>query len=93
MGASYSLTGFRYLPRQDTDDHGMVAKYEFYASTDSADWGTAVATGSFNSDRKEKRVTFTAKTARYLRFVALSEINGADWTSVAELDAIGTPAP
>ncbi|MET0793416.1 MAG: discoidin domain-containing protein [Polyangiaceae bacterium] len=89
MGASYSLTGFRYLPRQDTDDHGMVAQYEFYASADSANWGTAVATGTFNTDRKEKRVPFAAKTARYLRFVALTEINGEAWTSVAELDAIG----
>ncbi len=93
MGASYSLTGFRYLPRQDTDDHGMVAQYEFYASTDSSNWGTAVATGTFSSSRKETRVPFAAKTARYLRFVALSEINGKDWTSVAELDAIGTAAP
>jgi hypothetical protein len=93
MGASYDLTGFRYLPRQDKDDHGMVAKYEFYASTDKTNWGTAVATGTFNSDRNEKRVMFTTKTARYIRFVALSEINGQPWTSVAELDAIGTPTP
>lgn len=90
MGASYSLTGFRYLPRQDTDDHGMVAQYEFYASADSSNWGTAVATGTFTSTRNETRVPFAAKTARYIRFVALSEINGNDWTSVAELDAIGT---
>ncbi len=91
MGASYSLTGFRYLPRQDTDDHGMVAQYEFYASTDSTNWGTAVATGTFTSSRTETRVPFAAKTARYIRFVALSEINGKAWASVAELDAIGTP--
>jgi hypothetical protein len=53
-------------------------------------WGSAVATGTFNSDRTEKRIAFPAKAARYIRFVALSEINGQPWASVAELDAIGT---
>ena len=32
---------------------------------------------------------FASKVARYVRFVALSEINGGDWASVAELDLIG----
>ena len=68
----------------------MVAQYQFYASTDRSNWGTAVATGTFNSDRNEKRVTFARKTARYVRFVALSEINGEDWASLAELDVIGS---
>jgi len=87
LGATYTLKGFGYLPRQDKDDHGMVADYQFYVSTDSSNWGTAVATGTFNSDRTQKRVTFaTAQTGRYIRFVALSEINGKPWTSVAELD-------
>jgi hypothetical protein len=89
LGATYALTGFRYLPRQDKDDHGMVAQYQFYAGTDRTNWGTAVASGTFNSDRTEKRVMFTSKPARYVRFVALSEINGQPWTSVAELDLIG----
>jgi len=89
LGASYALTGLRYLPRQDKDAGGMVAQYQFYASTDRTGWGTAVASGTFNSDRNEKRVMFTSKTARYVRFVAISEINGGDLTSVAELDLIG----
>jgi len=89
LGTKYALTGFRTLPRQDKDDHGMVAQYQFYASTDRTNWGTAVASGTFNSDRNEKRVMFTSKTARYVRFVAQSEINGQPWASVAELDLIG----
>jgi len=32
---------------------------------------------------------FTRKTARYVRFVALSEINGNPWASVAELRMVG----
>ena len=89
LGASYALTGFRTLPRQDKDDHGIVAQYQLYASTDRSNWGTAVASGTFNSDRNEKRVMFTSKAARYVRFVAVSEINGGAWASVAELDMIG----
>ena len=89
LGATYALDGFAYLPRQDKDDHGMVAQYQFYASTDSTNWGAAVASGTFNSDRTRKTVTFTRKIARYIRFVALSEINGQPWASVAELDLVG----
>jgi hypothetical protein len=90
LGASYELTALRYLPRQDKDDHGMVAQYQFYVSSDPANWGTAVASGTFNSDRTEKIVAFTKKAGRYVRFVASSEINGGDWASVAELDLVGT---
>ena len=61
----------------------MVASWQFYASTDKTSWGTAVATGVFNADTSEERVMFTKTTARYVRFVALSEINGNAWASVA----------
>ena len=78
LGATYALDGFAYLPRQDKDDHGMVAQYQFYASTDSTNWGAGpVATGLSlqRPTASEKPVMFTRKTARYIRFVALSEIN------------------
>jgi hypothetical protein len=89
LGATYALDAFAYLPRQDKDDHGMVAQYQFYASTDATNWGAAIASGTFNSDRTRKTVMFTRKTARYIRFVALSEINGQPWSSIAELDLVG----
>ncbi|HLK90226.1 MAG TPA: discoidin domain-containing protein [Polyangia bacterium] len=91
LGATYALDGFRYLPRQDGSTHGMVAKWQFYASTDKTNWGTAVASGVFGSDgdTSEARVMFTRTTARYVRFVALSEINGNPWASVAELRMVG----
>src|SRR5262249_5457173 len=88
LGATYAIQGFRYLPRQDKDDHGMVADYQFYGSMSSTNWGAAVATGTFNSDRTAKVVPFALTMARYIRFVALSEINGQPWASVAELDLV-----
>jgi hypothetical protein len=90
LGATYGLDGFRYLPRQDGSNHGMVATWQFYASTDKTNWGTAVATGTFNADTSEERVMFTRTTARYVRFVALSEIDGNPWASVAELRMVGS---
>ena len=89
LGASYAIDGFRYVPRQDKDDHGMVAGWQFYVSADKTNWGSAVASGVFNADRTEARVMFSRTTGRYVRFVALSEINGNPWTSVAELRVVG----
>jgi len=89
MGATYSLTEFAYLPRQDNNKNGLVGQYELYLSTDATDWGTAVKTGTFANDFSEKVVTFPAKTARYLRFRALSEVQGKEYTAVAELSVVG----
>jgi hypothetical protein len=91
MGATYNLTGMSYLTRQDGNDNGVVGQYEFYASTDSSNWGTAVKTGTFASDHTEKVVTFPSKVARYIRFRALSEIQGKQFTAVAELNVVGSP--
>jgi hypothetical protein len=90
LGATYNLTGMSYLTRQDDNDNGVVGQYEFYVSTDSTSWGTAVKTGTFASDHTEKVVTFASKAARYIRFRALSEIQGKQYTAVAELNVIGT---
>jgi hypothetical protein len=93
LGASYQVDGLRYMPRQDGNPNGTMAGYEFYVSPDGTTWGSAVAAGTFAADTTEKTVRFTAKTGRYVRLVALSEINGQAWTSAAELNVFGTVAP
>lgn len=97
LGASYSLTGFRYLPRQDFIAAGRVKNYEFYTSTDGSNWGTPVVTGiliSDPTDEDEKEVLFSAPvTARYVRFRALSEVKGGPWTSMAELNVLQVADP
>ena len=90
LGASYSLTGLRYTPRQDDNQNGMVKDYEFYVSSDKANWGTAVKTGSFGTDKAPTTVTFQAKSGRFIRFVALTEASGKAYSCVAELDVSGT---
>ena len=90
LGGQYQVDGVRYLPRQDGLPDGTIAGYQFYVSPDGTTWGTAVAAGTFAADRTEKIVRFPAKTGRYVRLVAVSEINGQPWTSAAELNVFGT---
>jgi F5/8 type C domain len=96
LGASYTISGFQYLPRQDGGTNGDVANYEFYVSTDGVNWGTAVASGTLivtASDVTQKQVTFTGVVGRYVRFRAMSEVHGGPWTALAELNVLGTAVP
>jgi len=90
LGASYSVTAMQYTPRSDGNQNGMVKDYEFYVSDGVTDWGTAVKTGTFGTSTTPTLVTFTAKTGRYIRFVGLNEVNGKNYTAVAELNVKGT---
>jgi beta-galactosidase len=86
MGQSYNVTAITYLARQDGNQNGMVKAYEFYLSNDKNNWGSAVVTGEFkNTTSLQTAKLSTAKTGRYLKLVAKSEINGRAWTSCAEL--------
>jgi len=89
LGSTYDITEFRYLPRED-GYNGDVSEYEFYVSDNTTTWGTAVATGTFPKTKTEKTVTFASKTGRYVRLVALSEVDGNPWTAIAELSVAGT---
>jgi hypothetical protein len=90
LGARYSLTGMQYTPRQDTDTYGMIGEYEFYVSDSTTDWGAPAKSGTFGTSKSPTLVDFPAQSGRYIRLVALSEINDAAYTSVAELDVVGT---
>lgn len=57
LGASHTLSAFRYLPRQDSDS-GRIAEYEFYVSQDGQQWGTPVAKGSFPNTANAQTVNF-----------------------------------
>lgn len=89
LNATYTLSTFKYLPRQDGNTNGRVKDYEIYVSTNASNWGTPVATGTFANDATEKVVSFTALNGRYIRFRALSEVNGNPWASAAEIKLAG----
>ena len=82
----YKVTAITYLSRQDGNQNGMVKAYDVYLSTDGSSWGTPAVSGEFKNTTALQVATLrTAKAARYLKFVAKSEINGNAWTSAAEI--------
>lgn len=94
MRSVTTVAGFQYLPRQDAPISGGVARYAFYVSNDSLNWGNPVATGRFISAKSEKEVLLDVPVEGcYFRFVALSEVNGGSYTCVAEIAIIYNPKP
>ena len=86
LGKACLLSGFVYVPRRNLAN-GRIAEYEFYVSKDGADWGAPAAAGVL--EQKTCRVLFKGPAAaRFIRLVALSEVNGNPWTAVAELDVV-----
>lgn len=82
------LKGLTYLPRQDVAN-GRVAAYEVFLSYDGKQWGKAVAKGLFKNSSQERKFSFQqSQQARFIRFVALSEVSGAKFVSIAELNVI-----
>ena len=96
MGALYDVSGFTYLPRQDSSNNGTILGYKFYVGNgsdcDNVEW-VEVASGTFDDSlsKEEKRVCFTVTTGRFVRLEAISEVNGGPWTSAAELNVLGEP--
>jgi len=83
-----SLAGFVYLPRQDMPN-GRIAEYEFQISADGENW-TTVKKGKLSDTTDLQKVRFEKPvSARHIKLVALSEVNGHIFTSIAEFDIIG----
>jgi len=81
------VRGLTYLPRQDMTN-GRIGQYEIHVSADGTDW-QKVAAGEWPNSPDLKTVRFESLvTARYLRLVALSEVSGQDFASVAELNVL-----
>lgn len=88
-GEMRTIKGFIYLPRQDGSMNGFVKEYSLEVSTDGKTWSDAVATGTFDSNKKAKRVELKIPVqARYIRFTCLSSQNGADFAGGAEFSII-----
>jgi beta-galactosidase len=87
LGQTKAFKAIAYLPRQD-GPNGRVAQYRFAVSDAAANW-TQVAEGRFpNTDKRQVVPLGQEVKARYLRFTALSELNGQDFASAAEIDIV-----
>ena len=103
LGAAYDLTGFQYLARQDNCSFGWIKQYEFYVSSDGVNWGSPVASGTFNYGNLSygcpgggvpaaMQIAFPKTTGQYVQLRALSEVSGNPWAVVAELNLLGSIA-
>ena len=84
------IRGFTYLPRTG-NLAGVVLTYRFEISVNGSDW-IVVADGEFGNIRNSpvlQEIEFTAPVrARYFRFTSLSEVNGQNHTSAAEIGVL-----
>jgi hypothetical protein len=88
LGRAVTLVGITYLPRQD-QANGRLADVEIFGSEDSNRWGGPVASARWRNASELETVRFpTPITARYLRLVAKSEVNGNPFAAMAELDVL-----
>lgn len=85
-GKPLKIAALIYTARTD-GDNGHVKDYELYASNDAQTWGNPVARGRVSNDQSEKSIRLEHPvTARYLKFVILSEQHNRPFASVAELE-------
>jgi hypothetical protein len=82
------LRGMTYLPRQDMTN-GRIARYEVHLSLNGKEWGPAAAAGTWPNDAARKIVQFAKpQDARFLKLVALSEVQGQPLAAVAEMNIL-----
>ncbi|MGF2949414.1 family 20 glycosylhydrolase [Microbacterium alcoholitolerans] len=96
LGEAQSVCGLVYTGRSSTGTggaNGRIGDYEVYASayvsTVDGEWGEAVSSGTFANTGDAQTAGFPAQSARYLKLVALSEVNGNPWATAGELAAAG----
>ncbi|MBN9503748.1 MAG: DUF4981 domain-containing protein [Armatimonadetes bacterium] len=87
LGSTMPIIAFEYLPRQG-QSNGRLGGYEFYVSGDGKTWGSPISAGNFPNSPEAQRVFFkNTVSARYIRIVALTEVGGSDFASIAEIRA------
>ena len=81
----YTVEKFTYQGRLD-GSNGRVASYEVYFSNDPNVWGEPAMSGQFANNSSVQSVNILSKPqARFLKFIAKSEVNGHNWASAAEI--------
>lgn len=91
LGSEYVLRGFHYLPRLDGCGNGTIKAYEVYVARSKKDFGDPVTQGTFSHVAENNVVSFSEPVkGRYFKLLALSEVNGTKWASVAELKLLGS---
>ena len=89
FGEEYKIYEFSYQTRLD-GENGRIKDFELYFSSDNVDYGIADTISQFVNTGAPQTITFsTPKVGRYMKLLALSEVNGNEWASAAEFDIKG----
>lgn len=93
LGEELNLKGFTYTPRKGATINGTIKAYSFHISADGKNWAEVIG-GKFDNIKNNpvKQSINFAKTvkAKFIKLVALSEINGNPWASAGEIAVITT---
>lgn len=93
MQTSRYVNALTYQPRQDGSFNGNIGEHKIYLSNDGVNWGDPVAIGTYLNDATTKRTVFANTNARFTRLFVLTEANGNQWASAAEINVEGAPGP
>jgi beta-galactosidase len=87
----HSVIGFDYISRQ-TNGNGRIGEYEIQFSNDGEVFKPFMR-GRFAATTERQRILFEepVENAAAMRIVALSELNGGPWASIAEIAFLGEP--
>lgn len=89
LGEERTISGLRYLARQDGGWNGALAKCEFFVGNSASGFSTRVAKTTFEKLKTSQETTWKPVSGRYLLIRILSEVNGGPWASISELGIIG----
>ena len=86
FNSEFKISEFTYHARQN-GENGRIKDMEIYFSSDPLDYGTADTVVVFENTAAPQKILFqNPKIGRYMRIIALSEVNGGPWSSAAEFD-------
>ena len=83
------VTGVQYLARQDKGWNGTFGKADFFLSQDKENFSDKPFAKTFSKKKKPQTFRFPKTIpARFLKIRILSEVNGAEWASAAEIGVL-----
>lgn len=88
LGRSRRLLGFVYVPRL-MGSNGRIGRYQVFIGRTNTRFGNPIHSGEFSAGKDVQKILFSKPhTGRYIKLLALSELNGGPWASITELDVI-----
>ncbi|NOY79948.1 MAG: sulfatase-like hydrolase/transferase [Kiritimatiellaeota bacterium] len=90
LGGEHTVSGIRYLARQDSGWNGGFKDVEIHVGNDPDRFpARPAAVCTFRKTKKPQEVRFAPTRGRYVGIRILSEINGGIWASAAEIGVVG----